>query len=423
MAKEKRPRGKLNLESVKSNLDLKSLYSKIKSRKNIFIEDINGNIAVIFGLSIGVICIFLCAAIDIAHLLSSDQKLQNRLDASTLYLATLPSGSDLQKEGLAYLKDYSNTDVVYNLEATFEPINNQIVATARGDIKLLFGGLVGRSMSAISAETTVNLSRGIQPCIIALSKTNSPGILLNEGATIQAETCEVHVHSERNPAMTINAETTLKPYRTCVAGDYISHHSSEYDDVETGCDVVDDPFVNIIPEPDQSRCDYNSAVYAEGEFRLRPGTYCGWHNFRGPELNLELEPGLYVIRNGGWVIGEGNLEAEGVTFYFEDQSTFQFNENITAKISAPTNGPYVDVLFAEVSGLSRAQFVINDNLGFDFEGIIHLPSKEIVLNGGATVRSRDLSIVADTIIINNAELNINKGRPSQTDQNLIYISK
>jgi len=115
----------------------------------------------------------------------------------------------------------------------------------------------------------------------------------------------------------------------------------------------------------------------------------------------------YVLKGGSWNVNGGEWSGDNVSFYFADaNSKIQFNSGVLATLSPPTSGPYEGVFITEAPDLRNSQFTINDSRGFDFEGIVYLPSREITLNSGATVRSRDLQLVARSFIINGANLNL-----------------
>ena len=186
----------------------------------------------------------------------------------------------------------------------------------------------------------------------------------------------------------------------------LDNSNGEAGDIEINCDAASDPFAGTIPEPTSINCDYTGAVYGAGEVTLSPGVYCGWYNFNDRDTVVTFEPGVYILRNGGWNIDGGQWIGKGVSFYFYDNTRLQFNRGVRARMSAPTTGDYAGIYMTERKGLSAGQLVINDNEGFNFEGILYLPSKDFIMNGGATVEARTMSIVARTISFNGAHVSI-----------------
>jgi len=94
-----------------------------------------------------------------------------------------------------------------------------------------------------------------------------------------------------------------------------------------------------------------------------------------------------------------------------------------ATLTPPTSGPYRDVFITEAPGLRNSQFILNDSRGFDFEGIVYLPSREVILNSGATVRSRDLQLVALSFIVNGANLNLKTPGRATEGSPIAYLSE
>jgi len=387
-----------------------------------YVSDKKGNMSMILAICLTGIGIAVGSAVDISRIVSSDQKLQDAVDAATLYAATLKGDVTYQQEASLYVSNKMQSLNLQGLSTNFTIEGNQVIGVASADVPLHFAGLIGKPTSGVAARTVVNIP-SVSACIIALSETRAPGILLNGGAKIETEGCEVHTHSNTVPSMTINSGTILDVPRTCISGNSILNHSNNFDGIETGCEAAADPYASQIPIPDSSVCDYNDRVYTDMNITLSPGVYCGSHNFQAIGMQVEFEPGLYVIKNGGWNANGGEWNGDGITIYYADESRLQFNSAVKANLTAPETGPYAGVFMAEAPNLSLTQFVLNDSLGFDFEGIIHLPSREFVMNGGVTVRSRELAIVADTIIINQAQLTLEPIGGGSHGSKLVYISE
>ena len=79
----------------------------------------------------------------------------------------------------------------------------------------------------------------------------------------------------------------------------------------------------------------------------------------------------------------------------------------------------------EKEGISRSQFILNDSRGFNFQGSIYLPSREIVFNSGSNNTIRRASIVADSFIMNGARLRIEPpdGLPGATQTAGAYFTQ
>ncbi len=89
-----------------------------------------------------------------------------------------------------------------------------------------------------------------------------------------------------------------------------------------------------------------------------------------------------------------------MTFYSADTSKIQFNSAVKADLKAPASGPYANILFAEAPGLAPSQFIFDDNRGFNMQGVIYLPSREVVFNSNSSARSQKMTAVVRKVIFN-----------------------
>jgi hypothetical protein len=179
--------------------------------------------------------------------------------------------------------------------------------------------------------------------------------------------------------------------------------------LQTNCTGATDPFAGALPTPTVGACTVNGANYS-GVQTLSPRVYCGTFNFNGTGT-LNLNPGLYIFNNTRWNINSGWSVQEtgggGVTFYFTNANSYiQINSGAAINITAPTIGTYADILIFEPSGLSTSSFSINGAAGHVFKGLIYLPSRNITFNSVSTVASEYLTIVVNTLILDNVNWNI-----------------
>ncbi len=277
--------------------------------------------------------------------------------------------------------------------------NLRIDGTAVIRMSTSFSSVLGiRSLNLKLTAAAVSKPNSTGLCLLALSPNETQSLLANSGADVTASGCEIHVKSTANPAAIFNSGTSIKSNKLCIQGTGIINNGGTQTNLQTGCSTVADPFAGKIPAPASTACDYNNLTYS-GNVTLNPGVYCGWHNFNSGS-NVTLRPGTYVIKSGGWNVNGGEWNGNGVTFYFADTSKIQFNSAVKADLRAPTTGTYANVLFAEPAGLSHSQFIFNDNLGFLMQGIMYLPSREVVFNSNSTLRSQQITAVMRKVIFN-----------------------
>lgn len=372
-----------------------------------YLLNTSGSFGVQFALLSAVLLIGLGVAVDTARMISAKQTLQNAVDDAALHGVLIKDEQNINlttETKKIFEQNLLNKGpmIIGNYDAR---VNKHIVdVTANVNIEPMFIQVLGypRLEASVRAQATVS-SPASSPCITALSETRQPSYLGNAGAGINAPDCEVHVHASGNPSATFNSGTNHIAARTCIAGvDIIDNHGG-IDNLELNCSPASDSYVGAFPVPGFTACDFTDSTYS-GVVTLTPGTYCGNHSFENADVTFLS--GLYVIRDGGWTVNGGDWEGDELTFYFADQSIIQFNSAVRAELTAPNHGPYADVIFTEAPSLTERDLVFNDNLGFDIEGIVYLPTKHIFYNAGAHLDARRFEIVASTFIVNQATLNL-----------------
>jgi len=290
---------------------------------------------------------------------------------------------------------------------------------------------------AMTVKSTANPGKqATSPvCILLLSQLDSQALLVNSGAVLNAQSCEVHVASTQNPAAMFNA--TLNVKRICVKGANVTKNGGVTPPVVTSCATISDPFAGTLPTVSTNSCsnipnannnlNYNSgssaAVLPAGVYgginfsnnsvTLNPGVFCGSINFNGVTSGtVTLNPGLYEI-HGTWNVNSGwTVNGTDVTFYFVDQNAMvHFNGATAATLSAPTTGTYANILMYEPTGLSTGYATI-DSSTLNLKGLIYLPSRKLTANSTSNLSSTGLNMVLSTLTLNSTNWSIAPGAAS-----------
>jgi len=390
-----------------------------------FIKDDSGAMSVGFGAGIFTLLLISGMAIDAGRAYSYRTTMQDAIDASTIHAAQNARQANYQTKAQDLFNENFDNPKITNVESQYSQSTEFVHGQASGDLPLFFGRLLGKNSIPISANASVSL--GSAPaCIIALNMGNGAGVTLNSGANVTSPECGLEVHTEGNPAFIINSGVNLDVPQTCIAGDRIVDNNGTAENIQTSCSVNPDPYLGAFEEPDTSHCDYHNKNYNAATITLHPGVYCGHFNFNNQNAKVTFMGGEepYVLKGGSWNVNGGEWTGDNVSFYFADaQSKIQFNSGVLATLTPPTSGPYRDVFITEAPGLRNSQFILNDSRGFDFEGIVYLPSREVILNSGATVRSRDLQLVARSFIVNGANLNLKTPSRATEGSPIAYLSE
>ncbi len=364
-------------------------------------------------------------AIDVGRAHAYRLNMQQALDASTLHAAQNARENNYQQNAQDFFKDNFDKPRISEVKSQYALDADFIRGTASGNLSLFFGGFLGRTHLPISVSSAVSV--GSSPaCIVALGTRNGAGVTLNGGANVTSPECGIEVHTTKRPAFIINSGVNLDVPQTCIAGDRIVDNNRRVNNIQTSCPVNPDPYLGAFEEPDVSHCDYRNMNFNQANITLHPGVYCGHFNFNNSNAKVTFTGGQepYILSGGSWNVNGGEWSGDNVSFYFADaRSKLQFNSAVKATLTPPTSGPYKGVFITEAPGLRNSQFIFNDSRGFDFEGIVYLPSREVILNGGATIRSRELHLVSRSFIINSSNLHLKTPSAASAGSPLAYISQ
>lgn len=369
-----------------------------------FKSDESGTVVIVMTIALIPILLMIGMAVEWRQVSNTRVHLQNLLD-----IAVVSTAAELGETG-----DFSNVQDHFSAAAasalpfttthSISDSGGSITGSATVFVPAAFSSILGRQGFNIEVESVASLQQvGTPPaCITTLDPSQNQSLILNSGAQINALGCTINVHSQSNPAVIFNSGILLNTESTCIAGSNVINNAglNAGTDFTLNCDVGTDPLAGTVQEPLFSTCNGHPNTIS-GPTTLQPGVYCGGLIFNGGP-DVEFEPGLYIIRNGNWLVNGGSWEGEGVTFYFEDTSIIQFNSNVDIDLSAPDNGIFEDILFAETPGLPESNFILNDTDAFDISGAIYLPSRNVTINSNGNARAFDLILVVNNLVMNNA---------------------
>ncbi len=383
-----------------SRLSAPTLVARLLERLRRLGNDQSGNVALIAALAAVPFILAIGIAVDYTRAAAAKSDLQAAIDASVLAGAQDGTAGWTTVAGAMLSSSVKTTDFTLSSSSFTKGADGNYVGIASGAVDTAFANLFAVSSLPVSATATaVVKASSDNVCILLLNTSATPGLLLNSGATINAPNCQVHVKSTGNPAATFNASTTLSTKKICVAGANVIDNGGTHPNLTKGCATASDPFAGTLPTPASSSCTYSNVNVNGGTYTAWPGVYCGWINFNNsPTVNFQ--PGVYVIKGGGVNANGGTWNGNGVTFYFPDSSYIQYNGTVKLNLSAPTSGTYANLLMYEAGGLGKTGFSMNATDGATMSGLIYLPSRQLTLNSGASVGSENLTLVLDTLTVN-----------------------
>lgn len=367
-----------------------------------FRSDRCGNVLVIFALVTLPLVGAVGISVDYVKASQLRTRMQQALDAAALAGVAESSSSLKISKATSYFQSQITNDWGTTPTASFSVDGvGKLIGTAQAAAKGSFVGMLGQSSIPVNVTTAAVASGTSKVCILLVDPTQSQSLLVNSGANLNAPNCEIHVRSTASPAAIFNSGATLNVKKICIKGSNIIKNGSANPPAETGCAAISDPFSSSMPAVSVGACNYNNQVYNPGSVTINPGVYCGWTNFNGSGT-LTLNPGLYIIKSGGMTFNSGwTVTGNGVTFYLVDQNaTITFNGNVNFKLTPPTSGTYANVLMFEPAGLANTNLPINGTGGSTLQGLLYLPSRDVIINSVSNVSADKVTMVFSSVIFN-----------------------
>ncbi|MFT4091489.1 MAG: pilus assembly protein [Asticcacaulis sp.] len=381
-----------------------------------FKKSVAGNVTVIFGISSLALFGLAGGAIDYYAAVNLKSSVQDAMDASVLSAMHHPEaerGAEAQK---VFLINLPNS--VQDINPLYTPGTNSLTGEANFASETTLLNLFGIKSIPLAVTST---AQGIPvngktagPCVYVIDPTGSQTFRVNSGPDIEAPECEIHVRSTAREAAVFNSGIKLDFKKICVASSTVLDNHRGLKNLELKCDAQPDPYAGELPTVNAGSCQYSNMNINGGSQTLNPGTYCGWTNFNG-NPNIKLNPGLYVIKDGGWNVNGGDWAGDGVSFYFADQSKIQFNSDVALNLKAPSSGTYKDILFFEKPGLGISDFILNDARSNEMNGLIWLPSRRVTYNSKSQMSSHHMTLVSWQLTLNQTKWRLDPEASGQVE--------
>jgi hypothetical protein len=401
---------------------LRTLFGYARDLRAILLrlgQDRQGNFAILTALVSVVLLGIAGGAIDFSHALSVRTRLQDNLDATVLSAARESKGQrivrakELFSTLSASLSDYAPR-ARFNMDK-----DGVLSGSASASVKTTLMTVLSFEKLDVSAEAAAVASEAIvastgAPCILLLDN-GSDALYVNSGAGIQETACEIHVRSRAHRAANFtDGGPGLKVNRICIKSDHVQFNNDLNSRVEKSCDVASDELASSMPTVKFGECDWHLGGHLpdnRSKHKLSPGVYCGGTTANGSPT-IEMELGLYVIKQGNWHFNSGTtLKGKDVTIYLADTSQVFFNGNVNIDLTAPTDGPYKNILFFEAPGISTSGWLFNGTPTAKLDGIMHLPSRNMEFNSTFSMTNSRAGMV------------FNRMRMDGTDWNLTPLSE
>lgn len=347
-----------------------------------------GNFAVILGLLAPVLLGVTGGAVDLYRYVSHEVSLQEAADGAALAAAREAALEGWSQSAAQAIADAYVQANVAHLDGSGVVTALTTVGQATGRVTVTveqdhFGYfLMGYLKAApqIHVEATAQAVGATNVCVIGLNKQDESTISLDSNAILSAPNCAVFSNSSHTRGMRSLSNAKLTSALACSSGGYEGAAKNYGTMPLTDCPRMDDPLAIRGKPPHTGSCKANNASYDNYVGKLSPGIYCGGLTIGGNSI-VTLEPGVYVMRNGPFLV-DSNAKVTGVDvgFFFTGAgSFFHFKSNVNVILSAPKAGPMAGLIFHQDVGSTLADFTIESNYTRKLIGTIYLPKGNLIV--------------------------------------------
>lgn len=225
--------------------------------------------------------------------------------------------------------------------------------------------------------------RGGAPlCLVALDPGSSGTIDLEKSSKVQANDCAVYSNSTAANGVNARDNAVLKSAFTCSAGGFVASGASLSPRPDVDCPRLPDP-LSSRPPPSYGACEpTRQNLVIDVDTYLTPGVYCGGITVRNSVI-VTLQPGVYVIKDGGIVIKNGGrLQGVEVGLFFTgDNASLDLKQNSSLSLTAPKTGPMAGLLIYQDRNATEQKFELSSDDASMLLGTIYLPNGLFYLGG------------------------------------------
>ncbi len=350
---------------------LTSAFSNIRK----LAKDESGNYAIIFSLCLTSLLMAGGGALDYSNSFRLKSELKDALDAAVLGAIAQKSDENEQIE-LAKKIFAANTEAFGgNIDdVTFSHgSDGELIGTVEGHAptELLKLARIDTLSLDVSSAAIVGPQSGEPLCIMAMHPTRKHTLELKGSVSVYGPDCHIYGNSNDyddvvDPHTPENFMTGASVQAVGYGHHYIQNVTPPLQRVR---EPIPDPYLSMsLPKP--GICDFYNTQLKGGSHTLDPGTYCGGLEVE-KSADVTLNPGLYVIIGGKFVVDESNVQGDGVTIMLGDSKAEMELQDATLRLVAPVSGKYESFVMMGVR--EETEHTI-ENSTADLYGIIYLPN-------------------------------------------------
>jgi len=369
-----------------------------------WLNDRRGGVATIFALSLPVLAVLGCGAIDLAAVNGDRTRSQDVVDAAALMAAKQLTMSDLTgvsarakafvDDGLAPIADR----FAYTVTTQKEDGNKGVTVTVEGRRTSFFANLLPPGGWKIHASATASAMGRAPLCVLSSGVDKSDNVELKDNAQITAANCMVHANAD----VAVTNTAWLQAGIVQTAGLATGRISPA---PQVGAPEIDDPFTSMNLTPPKTLntvttgvtgllgplgkitdpvtnllCNPADLLYTVGVQVLNPGVHCGKVEVR-QNATVKLMPGEHYFMNGKLELSDNaTLQGDDVALIFDDTSQFKFKDSSRILLTGRKTGSFAGFVLATTRN-NTGVFEISSDNARQLLGTIYIPQATLAVTG------------------------------------------
>lgn len=270
--------------------------------------------------------------------------------------------------------------------------------------------LMSTSAITINARAVAALGTKSEACVLTLKST---GTAMTVSSDVNLAGCSVAVNSSDDAALKTSGTGDLTTECISVVGGASEVGGSSINttctESGTGAHATSDPYADLTMPADYvpGDCDYNNFSTGSDGQTINPGNYCNGLTIQN--TGVTMSSGEYFIYKGQFKVNAGaGVTGDGVTIFMTgtgaQYADVQINGGASVTLTAQTTSAaygdtYAGILFFQdpdtpTAGSNDQTF--NGGTTLDLTGALYFPSGNVIINGGSSMDSTCIQVIAYT---------------------------
>jgi Flp pilus assembly protein TadG len=355
-------------------------WSGVRSRLAGFLCNQAGGVAVIFGLSLPVIAVLTCGAVDLAAVSADRNTLQDTADSAALAAAkqmgVAADPSAVGQRAQAYVASQLSrlsAQVRYSVATTVAADRSNVKVEIAATRTSFFGNLLPPGGWKMGASATAK-PMGQRPlCVLATGTAANTGITLAGNSLLTAPKCLIHSNSD----VSAGDAAWLQAAAVQSVGAASGHITPA---PLTDAPAISDPFAGMDMNALLPLCSPLDLVFSVGVNLLAPGVHCGNLSV-AKGATVILLPGEHYFLKGKLNLSQNSvLSGTNVVMVFDDKSSFQFQDGAQVRLQGRSTGRFAGFVVA-TTRTNVGTFEISSDGARELLGTIYVPSATLQILG------------------------------------------